>query len=709
MAKPYRSWSKRVLGKISGFSWEKPAERSAIKTNQLRRIGGARLRYNGARLKEANPFSRPRVIYEFGRFRLDREAHLLVSDEKIVALEPKAVEVLLILVEKRGELVPRQDLMSAVWPDTFVEESNLSSNISVLRKQLGATPDGGDYIQTLPKRGYRFAAAVKEVRDEPVLRASQDITSHAPTAGEAVPDPLSEPAGLSEANGPEAATAPRVKKPAVRLGFVMTAAVAILALTLTLLYLTGRRWGAAGSGAEGHIGAIAVLPLENLSGDPAQEYFADGMTEALTAELAQIGALRVIARASVMQYKGTKQPLAQIAKRLNVEAVVSGSVLRSGNRVRITAALIRAASGQQLWVKTYERNLGDVLDLESEVARTIAGEVQAKVTPREHIRLARNRSVNADAYDAYLKGRYYYNRFTVDGFSKSIEYFEQAIQLEPEYAAAYAGLADALASLEQTGAAQPEDVHPKALEAASRALAIDDSLPEAHAAMASVRANDWERSAAETEVKRAIELNPGFPLAHLYYSNMLRHLGRREESIAEARRALELDPLSPLTNEELADAQLSARQYEGAIEQYKKTLDLYPNQAAPRDSLGWAYIYEGKYDQGVEEIRQSIALYGEDPSLSPEIAYIYGITGRKGEAQKILNRLLSASKKVPIAAHHFALIYAGMGEKDQAFAWLEKAYEQHSPMMAWLGVDQRFDSLRGEPMFQDLLRRVGLL
>ena len=478
---------------------------------------------------------------------------------------------------------------------------------------------------------------------------------------------------------------------------------------LTLLYVAGWHWRLPGSGAEAHIDAIAVLPLENLSGDPAQEYFADGMTEALTADLAQIGALRVIARASVMQYKGTKQPLAQIAQRLNMEAVVSGSVLRSGNRVRITAALIRAATGQQLWAKTYERNLGDVLDLENEVARAIAGEVQAKITAQEHIRLARNRSVNADAYDAYLKGRYYYNRFTVDGFSKSIEYFEQAIKLDPDYASAYAGLADALASLEQIGAARPEDVHPRALEAASKALAMDDTLPEAHAAMASVRANDWERSAAEREAKSAIELNPGFALAHLYYSNMLRHLGRREESIAEARRALELDPLSPLTNEELADAHLSARQYDAAIEQYQKTLDLYPNQAAPRDSLGWAYVYKGKYDQGMEEIRKSIALYGEDPSLSPEIAFIYGMTGRKGEAQKILTRLLSASKTVPIAAHHFALIYVGMGKKDEAFAWLEKAFEQHSPMMAWLEVDQRFDSLREEPRFQDLMRRVGLL
>ena len=616
------------------------------------------------------------------------------------------MQVLLILVEKRGELVARHDLMSAVWPDTFVEEGNLSSNISILRRQLGVAPDGGDYIQTVPKRGYRFVAAVKQVQNQPSsLLVGQDVPTGAAVAGNAESNRLSPQAGPTEFDPAPATLRKRAARPRV----VLAAAAGLLVLLLPLLYLAGRQLRLPGFRAEAPIAAVAVLPLENLSGDPAQEYFADGLTEALTADLAQIGALRVIARASVMQYKGTKQPLAQIAQRLNVEAVVTGSVLRSGQRVRITAALIRAATGQELWAKTYERSLGDILDLENEVARAIAGEVQAKVTTQEQIRLARSRSVNAEAYDAYLKGRYYYNRFTVDGFSKSIEYFEQAIRLDPNYASAYAGLADAWASLEQIGAAQPEEVHPRALKAATTALAMDETLPEAHAAMASVRANDWERSTAEREVQRAIELNPGFALAHLYYSNMLRHLGRREESIAEAKRALELDPLSPLTNEELADAHLSARQYDAAIEQYQKALELYPNQPAPRDSLGWAYVYKGMYDQGMEEIRKSIALYGEDPSLSPEIAFIYGTTGRRGEAQKILDRLLRVSKTTPIAAHHFALIYIGIGKKDEAFAWLEKAYEQHSPMMAWLEVDPRFDSLRQEPRFQDLMRRVGLL
>jgi TolB-like protein/Flp pilus assembly protein TadD len=598
--------------------------------------------------------------------------------------------------------------MSAVWPDTFVEESNLSSNISILRKQLGVTPDGGDYIQTIPKRGYRFAAAVKQVQNEPpILLIGQDVGSGSAPAVESESNGAGQPAGPHEAATAGMTTAARVNKRAARPGVLPAAAAVLLVLVLTPLYLAGRHWRLPGSGVEAHIDAIAVLPLENLSGDPAQEYFADGMTEALTADLAQIGALRVIARASMMQYKETKQPLAQIAQRLKVEAVVSGSVLRSGDRVRITAVLIRAATGQQLWAKTYERSLG----------RPGSGKRSGSGCRRG---AGESYGAGADTHGAqpfsqrrrlrryYLKGRYYYNRFTVDGFSKSIEYFEQAIEPDSEYAAAYAGLADALASLEQIGAARHEDVHPQALEAASKALAMDDTLPEAHAAMASVRANDWERSAAEREARKAIELNPGFPLAHLYYSNMLRHLGggKKASRKPDARSSW---TRFPTDQRRAGGCPLSARQYDAAIEQYQKTLELYPNQAAPRDSLRWAYVYEGKYQQGMEEIRKSIALYGDDASLSPEIAFVSCMTGRKGEAQKILNQLLSRSKTVPIAAHHFALIYVGMGNKDKAFAWLEKSYEQHSPMMAWLEVDQRFDSLRGEPRFQDLMRRVGLI
>lgn len=614
----------------------------------------------------------PKVIYEFGQFRLDREARLLLSDGKTVLLTPKVLDLLLVLVDKRGQLLTKDDLMKAVWPDTFVEEGNLTSNISILRKELGEPPGGGEYIETIPKRGYRFVAPITEVQN--------DGGSPAPPAA----------------------------KPAVRSALLLAAGGVMLG-SLLVVYLTGWYLRLPGFSAPTRIEALAVLPLENLSGDPAQEYFADGMTEALTADLAQIGALRVISRASVMQFKGGKTPLPEIARRLKVDAVVSGGVLRSGQRVRITAELIHASTDRHLWARTYERNLGDVLDLQNEVARAIANEVQARVTPAEKGRLARSRAVNPNAYEAYLKGRHHWNEYTEAALLKSVGYFEEAIRLDSGYAAAHAGLADAWLGLEYTAAAAPEEVHPKALEAVNKALAMDDTLAEAHATMLVLKASEWEWVAAETEARRAIELNPGYALAHSFYSNLLRHLGRREESIAQARRAIELDPLSPMTNEGLADAYLSARQYDLAIEQYRKTLDLHPNQAASHHSLGWAYAYKEMYDKGMEEIGKSIAIYGEDPQLSPDLAYMYAALGKKGESQKILQRLLKTSQQVPIAAHHFALVYVGLGERDKAFAWLEKAYQQRSPMMSWLKVDPRFDGLRPDPRFQDLMRRVGLL
>ena len=588
------------------------------------------------------------------------------------------MELLVVLVEKSGQVVAKDDLMTAVWPGTFVEEGNLTSNISILRKQLGIPPDGGEYIETIPKRGYRFIAAVSQVQNQDTIRSSDQAASF-------TLDGHDRGRGL---------------RPGVVLGLVAAA----LIMMLPVLYWRGVRVTLPGVGSP-RIKALAVLPLANLSGDPAQEYFADGMTEALTADLAQIGALRVISRTSVMQFKGTKKALPEIAGQLRVDAVVLGSVALSGRRMRITAELIRASTDQHLWAMTYERDLGDILDLQNEFARTIASEIQAKLTPQEQGRLASKHAVKADAYEAYLKGRYYWNTFTPEALSKSIGYFDLAIKLDPNYAAAYAGLADAYLALQYTGADPPEEVHPKALEAAIKSLQLDDSLAEAHAVMATAKAREWDWTAAERESKKAFELNPGSARAHWSYSNQLRQRGRAQDSIAEARRALELDPLSPLTNEVLADAYRSARQYDLAIQQYRKTLELYPNQSAARDSLGWAYVYKGMYDQGMEEIRNS---YGEDPGISPELAYIYAVRGNQGKARKILERLLSVSKQVPIEPAHFALIYAGLGMKDEALVMLEHAYRQHSSMMAWLKVDPRFDSLRADPRFQDLMRRVGL-
>jgi TolB-like protein/DNA-binding winged helix-turn-helix (wHTH) protein/Tfp pilus assembly protein PilF len=613
-------------------------------------------------------------IYAFGPFRFERDARILLRDGKIISLTPKVAELLLVLVEKSGQVVTKDELIQAVWPDTFVEETNLTSNISIVRKNLGVHPDSGEYIETIPKRGYRFVAAVRAVQDGEPAQASPVLEA--------------EPA--------------RNEKRATPFKWILGLGAGVVVL-LALWYWHGKL---SGFGGAPHVDSLAVLPLVNLSGDPAQEFFADGITEALTADLAQIGALRVISRATVMQYKGTKKPLPEIAQQLKTDVIVLGSVFRSGRRVRVTAELVLASTDRHIWAETYERDLGDILDLQNEVARAIADEIQAKLTPHEQVRLARRRMVNADAYEAYLKGRFFVNQFTEEALEKSKDYFQEAIQLDSRYGAAYSGLAEAWAMLQYIGAATPEEARPNALEAVSKALEIDDELEEAHGAMGVIKADEWDYPGGEQECRKAFELNPGYALAHVFYSNQLRHQGRTEESIAEAKRALELDPLSPMTNEGLADAYLSARRYDPAVEQYQKTLELYPNQASSRDSLGWAYVYQGLYEKGIQEIQKS---YGEDPSVSPELAYVYAVKGDLRKARGILARLQSISGRVPVAAHHFALIYLGLGEKDNALGWLEKARQQRSPMMAWLKVDPRFDNVRPDPRFQAMMRKVGLL
>ena len=613
-----------------------------------------------------------RRVYQFGKFRLDPSAKVLLAEDRIIPLTPKVLDLLVVLVEGRGQVVAKEHLLKVVWPDTFVEESNLTANISILRKQLGVTPEGGEYIQTIPKRGYRFVAHIAE-REE---------------------DPVGNSASVDE-NVIVAKRPPRVRLLALLCG-----------LLLLIVFLTPVRKHFPGLNTAPRIAALAVLPLVNLSDDSSQEYFADGMTEALIGDLSQLGAIRVISRTSVMQYKNSKKSLPEIAKELRVDAVLRATVARSDHRVRITAQLIHVQTDRRLWAGSYERDIGDILALQGELARAISNEMRARISPSETAHLSRKRRVRSEAYEAFLKGRHYWNMYTAEGLLKSVEYFEQAVVLDPGYAEAFAGLADAWNFLQYTGAAPPDEARRKASSAAEKALQLDAGLAEAHSAMSVLKSLEWDWMAAEAEAHRAIELNPAYVPAHIAYSDQLRHRGLAQESIAEALRALDLDPVSPWANEQLADCYLSARKYDLAIEQYHKTLDLYPNRPSSRDSLGWAYIYTGKAEQGLQEIRQS---YGEDPEISPEVAYVYATLGDKNRSQRILQRLLNLSKQAPVPPHHFALIYAGMGDKEQTLLWLEQAYQQHSQMMAWLKVDPRFDNLRPDPRFQELARRVGLL
>ena len=449
------------------------------------------------------------------------------------------------------------------------------------------------------------------------------------------------------------------------------------------------------------IRSLAVLPLENLSRDPEQEYFAEGLTEALITTLAKIGELRVVSRTSIMLYKGVRKPLREIARELEVDAIVEGTVLRAGDRVRITAQLIDTAKETHLWAESYERDLCDVLALQSEVARAIAREVRVKLTPQEQAHIAQVRRVDPEAYEAYLKGRYHWNRRP--GIRKSIEYFEQAIAKDPTYAAAYAGLADCLSALTAWGHV-PGCV--KAKELAEKALELDHSSGEAHTSLAFAAMYDYDFLTAQGEFERSIELNPRYGTAHHLFGFYLGLMGRYEESYTELQRAIRLDPLSSLANALLGYIYLYARRYDQAIEQFVKTLELDPDSAFAQCGLGWAYRCKSLHEPAIAALRKSIELW-RGPSPLSWFGEAYAAAGRRDEAHKILEQLFELSKQRYVTPYGVARIYAALDKKEEALHWLETAYRQRAEWMVLLKVDPCLDDLRPDPRFKELLLRMN--
>ncbi|OFV85448.1 MAG: hypothetical protein A3D93_02870 [Acidobacteria bacterium RIFCSPHIGHO2_12_FULL_67_30] len=453
---------------------------------------------------------------------------------------------------------------------------------------------------------------------------------------------------------------------------------------------------------------MAVLPLANLSGDPQQDYFAEGMTEALIGDLAKISSLRVISRTSVMRYKGSDKSLPQIAKELKVDAVVEGSVQRVGDRVRITAQLIHAPTDTHLWANSYERDLRDVLTLQSEVAQAIADQIRVKMTAQEQARLAGGRPVNPAAHEAYLKGRYYLEKWSPDGAKKAEEYFRQAVAQDPNYGPAYAGLAETYTW--GVPGLSPEEGAARAKAAALKALASDDTLGEAHASLAIVYLqSDWDFPAAEREFKKAVELNPNYGPAHHWYSHLLLSMGRFDESLTESQRFVELDPLSPAPHLHLGLHYLIARQYDECIRQELKTLQMDPNYILAHSQLGQAYLFKGMYAEALRELEKARELSGGDKTNTARLAHAYGVAGRKDEARKLLQELLSTPGHGQEIPGGVAIVYLGLGENEKALEWLLKAYEKQPYWSADLKVDPLFDPLRSDPRFQALLRRLNLL
>jgi len=460
------------------------------------------------------------------------------------------------------------------------------------------------------------------------------------------------------------------------------------------------------------IESIAVLPLENLSGDPGQEYFADGMTEELIADLGQIEALRVTSRTSVMRFKGARPQggIKEIARQLNADAVMEGSVIRSGDRVRITEQLIEAKTDRHLWAHSYERDLRDILTLQDEVARAITNEIEVKVSPREQARFASARSVDPEAHDAYLKGRFYWNKRTADGLKKAIEYFQQAIESDPPYALAYAGLADCYLMLGAPDYAvlPPQGGFPKAEAAARKALQIDDTLAEAHCTLAySEGFFRWDWLGAEGEFRRALEINPSYATAHEWYALLLKNQGRFAEAFDEIERARTLDPLSLIINCDVAQMYYWARQYDRSTQEFQKALEMDPNFAVAHWGLGRAYVEKHMFREATAEIQKAIALSSGSTVPLASLGHAYAVAGERAAARDTLNKLMDLSKRINVSSYDIALIHAALGEKDQAFEWLEKAYEQRVSSLIFLKVDPRVDPLRSDPRFQDLLRRMN--
>jgi TolB-like protein/DNA-binding winged helix-turn-helix (wHTH) protein/Flp pilus assembly protein TadD len=594
------------------------------------------------------------------------------------------------LLEHHGEIVTREELQKKLWPaDTFVDfDHGLNKTINKIREALSDSAASPRFVETVSRRGYRFLADVK-VAEAPIR--DPGLTNP--------PQP-----GAEASDRPDAASEPAMPKhllpsPGWKISvFVLVLLMASLAAWK--LYFSNR--------PSPVIRSLAVLPLESLSSDASQDYFADGMTDELISDLGQISALRVISRTSVMGYKHARKPLPQIARELNVDAVVEGTVLQAGNRVRITAQLIEALTDKHLWSQSYDGELRDTLTLQNNVARAIADQIRINLNPQEEAALTKATVVDPESYESYLKGRYFWNKRTADGLSKAIDYFNEAIKRKPDYAQAYAGLADsyALAGDWKYGLLDPKEAYPKAKAAATEAIALDGALGEAHISLAFCLENfDWDSESAGKEFMRGIELSPRYAIGHEWYAWHLAALGRHGEAIAEVEKAASLDPLSPSIGADLAEELLVAHDFDEAIIQIRKTIILEPFFGPAHYVLGQALVQKHNYNEAIAELEKAIELSPGSMAFTANLAYAYGVSGMRDQSAKILNDMKNRSPQAFSNAPEIAMVYVGLDQNDQAMAWLEKGYVEHfSP---WVLMRPCFDPLRSDPHFEDLLRRMG--
>jgi TolB-like protein/DNA-binding winged helix-turn-helix (wHTH) protein/Flp pilus assembly protein TadD len=613
--------------------------------------------------------------YRFVEFELNEADFCLSRAGQRIALEPKALRVLTLLVSRAGRLVDKQELLESVWPNTFVEENTLTRTIGILRRELGDNPRDSKLIETVPTRGYRFIAPV-----------------------EVLPDASSKPVQAAGELSKPATTAPRK----ARLWLPLTAVLCVCFLAAAWLMIRHR----AAATVEPKIRSLAVLPLKNLSGDPAQEYFADGMTEEVIGRLSMIRGLGVISRTSVMQFKDTKLLAPEIARTLGVDALVEGSVIRDGNRIRVHAQLIRASSDEHFWSETYDRELGDALSLESEVAQSIARRVEATVTGEEHARLVAARPVSPEVYEIYLKGLVAKGNTRAE-VEQRIAYFEEAVRRDPMFAPAYVRLAAAYGALGTVFVgASPDEMRPRVISNAQKAMELDPELADPYVVLALIHMSQWHWAEAEAEFRQALALNPNHAVAHDGLSAWLQFHGQMEEALEWARRGRELDPLG--VSGDIAEILLSARRYEESIRESRNALAIKPDDGASLWGLGWALICNHQAEEAIPVLERAAAITDRSPGVISKLVWAYADSGKRPDALRLLGELKKREQTGYVPAGAFVNAYLGLGEKDEAFAWLERAYQEQSNIMQYVKVDPMFDSVRGDPRFQDFVRRVGL-
>jgi TolB-like protein/DNA-binding winged helix-turn-helix (wHTH) protein/cytochrome c-type biogenesis protein CcmH/NrfG len=608
-------------------------------------------------------------IYEFGPFVLETAKRRLLRCGEPVALAPKVLETLLALIENRERVVSKDELLKHLWGDASVEEGGLTRNISILRKTLGEKPDDHQYVVTVPGRGYQFVAELREARADPY-------------SGRAFSG-----AGLQ---GQRKAFAGSV----VGVGLLVSGLVLLGVAAYGLRPVRATR---------PEITSLAVLPLDNLSDDPAQEYFADGMTESLIANLARIRALRVVSRTSVMRFKQTKRPLSEIARELNVDAIVEGSVQRTGDGVKISTQLIHAPTDTHLWAREYERRLTDILKLQSEVARAVASEIRAQVTAEERARMASAGTVNPEAHQAYLLGQYHLWKLTEEHLAQAVEHFERATQIDPDYAAAHSGLSHAWWWRGIWGKKTLREVEAASRAAALKALELDPRLAEAHVSMGRIKYHEWDWAGAEQAFGRALELDPNSVDAHFFHGMLFMALGRFPEAVAHMHKAQQLDPLSATVQSGLGRVLYRARRFEEAIAHLKQAIALEPNSPGGYGRLADVYESMGRYDEALALAEKSADRFNQPRGRSVKIARIYARMGKRKEARQIVDALPETGNN----EFELAGVYAALGEKDEAFRLLFKKREQR-PTLNYAKTDPSFEPLHTDPRWPMLLRQMNL-